>query len=524
MISSRQRAAGLIAVFALALFALRLTSRPPPVHLDTARDWLFARACVEEGRCELQGVGTSVRGLRQGASWHHALVTALDEGLSIEGLTWLVDVVQSLAVAVGWLTALLLFEAQLPAALYALATAVLFRIAAEFPVLWNVSPMPLPWALATASLAMLAKTAQTRWAIALGAAVAAAADLHVAATPAAVLGLGAAICLARRPGLAALGLAAAFGVTVWVSSPEALRACLPWLQAHAAAAALFFALTLGAAAALRPTARSASPAQRGGVAIVAAWGALGVAYIVGGAATGVPLGPRYLLPAVPAAALALAWAGRRARWAFGITVVVLLAALAGMGLGRSPWNITEAAALAQEAGAMGYGSRTLFESLRVDSRELLGSVLAFGPPLSKPEPTVAMDLEVQRSPAGLALHQVPRRVDLSAARRCLQLGAEWSCQDAPLDAARLLRTYGESVASFAYPAFDRVDRSGPQPEAATVRWHLPLPGGQAAFAAGPGWRVLTVQPEELVLESSAPVPRDAWGDLPLWHLRAEGTP
>jgi hypothetical protein len=131
--------ASLFAVAAWLLF----TRAHAPVHLDTARDLLIARDCVEGGACHFEGPLSSFARLAQGATWIHLLEAARWTGAGVHAIEAAVGAL--LGIAVG-----LVYFLERPlggrrgalVAGFAFAGIVPFLI--EHPVLWNPSLLPLP--------------------------------------------------------------------------------------------------------------------------------------------------------------------------------------------------------------------------------------------------------------------------------------------------------------------------------------------------------------------------------------------
>jgi hypothetical protein len=135
-----------IAVACIVLLAwLYLSVGHAPAHLDTARDLLIARDCVERGECLRQGAFSSFGGLEQGAAWVHVLEMSMRAHVRVRNVEHLVWLLAALAVGVAATSTLARAS---PSRMGIAAAAALLFIAKTtgWPTLWNPSLLPLPTA------------------------------------------------------------------------------------------------------------------------------------------------------------------------------------------------------------------------------------------------------------------------------------------------------------------------------------------------------------------------------------------
>lgn len=318
---------------ASVVWLLLVASMPAAtLHSDTTRDLAMARDCAELGHCATGGATTSLSGLRQGALWLDLL--ALGRSLAIEPgalhhvLLALHAAVAGVAVAwarrrsaAGWRAAPLLLLASCLAAA---------------PVLWNPMAM-LPFAtLGTlAALAWLERPGAVA-ALLAGALLGLAVDTHPIAIVLlfAVLAQGAVRSRARQAAL--VGLAAA-AVLALVSPATLFDDGAALVRRPALAAGLVgLAATTGVLAWILR--KRAPPAMAMAVTSL-------LAVVAGNAVLEHSLSGRYLVPALPPLALAIALlppAPRRLEMLF----VSLVALAIGLRMerigGRQAWTYADA--------------------------------------------------------------------------------------------------------------------------------------------------------------------------------------
>lgn len=294
--------------FAVATLAfLTIDKHWAPLHLDTARDLLIARNCVEGIHCLHAGPNASFDGLLQGALWSHVLELRAFLGIGLVGLQRCLDVLLALGAALIPLIARRTL--QKPASAITWALWISFSLTSvEYPFLWNPSPMPLALALFHGTLLFAARERGDVHFIPAGVALAAAIDLHIANAVLVPFFIGVVAATSRNP-IPALfvSLTAMIGFLA-VDSPGSFshNAMVAAAHAPAVAAGLTISAAVGAAA-RRPLARRSDASRALIVAwSVAAFGAL--AMIALAKVSGHPLHARYLGPLVtPCAILAGAW-------------------------------------------------------------------------------------------------------------------------------------------------------------------------------------------------------------------------
>jgi hypothetical protein len=129
-------------LFAAAAWLL-YTRVHAPVHLDTTRDVLIARDCVEGGKCHFEGPLSSFARLAQGATWIHLLEAARWTGASVHAIEAIVWGLAGIAAGLVYFLA-----GDLHGRRGAVAAGVTFAaivpLLVELPVLWNPSLLPLP--------------------------------------------------------------------------------------------------------------------------------------------------------------------------------------------------------------------------------------------------------------------------------------------------------------------------------------------------------------------------------------------
>lgn len=367
--------AGAVAIAVCALLYLVPLGFDAPVHLDTARDLLLARDCVDAGRCHFAGPPASIGGLWQGALWIHVLEAARALHLraaAVEGVTWLLCAGSA---AVFYRMARRTFTprtAGVAAGLYV----VLAQWIVQYPILWSPSVAPLPVALFYFFLLRYHDGGE-RLPLALAAgSLALSMDSHVACS---VLLAPAALVVARRSQRPRGDFACLATVIVAVLACDSYRAWSHNLSALGRGNAAWLAL-LGALATLAtwlasrrwPIAGAQGRPSDGPpwtLLLASCLVPLLFAMLVGG--TGLAL--RYFTPALPPVAMATTWALSRAglskrpaceqRERFVLSVLALVAAAAVTHLAGSTffgcpevpmWTLRDAERIAERLSAEGW--------------------------------------------------------------------------------------------------------------------------------------------------------------------------
>lgn len=329
---------------ALAVWLLLAALMPAAtVHSDTTRDLAMARDCAQAGHCATAGATTSLSGLRQGALWLDLLalgrVLALEPGTLHHVLLALHAAVAGVAVAwarrrsaAGWRAAPLLLLASCLAAA---------------PVLWNPMAM-LPFAtLGTLAALTWLERPGAKAALLAGALLGLAVDTHPIAIVLlfAVLAQGAVRGSARQAALVALAASA----VVALVSPAALfedGAALLRRPALAAGLAGLAAASGGLAWLLR---KRASPATAMAATCI-------LALVAGNAVLEHAPSGRYLVPALPPLALAMALLAPTSRW-LEVLFVSMVALVIGVRMhvvgGHWQWTYADAHRVAEEASKSG---------------------------------------------------------------------------------------------------------------------------------------------------------------------------
>lgn len=294
---------------ALALLAARAT--PVVADGDHARDLLFARDCVELGRCALRAAPTTLAGVWQGSLWIGLVALGRALRLSLAAQQALVVASEALAVALV-AHRLARLAGVRAAAVGALALTALLLPLEDAGLFWNPSPLGLPSALAVVALVRLAETGRARFAAVAGLAAGVAAAAHpVGLLLAPALALVPVLAARRRALALALGLTAAAAPLALTTGPALVAGMRRLELVGPRGLALTAALggALAAAVALRPRFARLSAAGRALVpSLVTIAAALaGLAWLSLGARHSVAT--YYAAPALPAAALALGQAG-----------------------------------------------------------------------------------------------------------------------------------------------------------------------------------------------------------------------
>lgn len=283
----------LFAALAVALWAVSFPAHAP-VHLDTARDFLSARDCVERGVCAWSGPMSSLAPLPTGASWVHVVELVFRLGGGVTVIEGAVHGLAAIAAAwLGWIEAGRHgWRAGIVAALVvALAQAAL----SEQPNLWNPALMPLPAVAFFACLRRLDAHPSTTLVAAGSAALGLVVDVHPIGIALVPGWLGAVLThtpLRRSP--TTIGALACGPAWVIVSSSHAAAETLGVLLAHP------WGCALGGATALLTTAAVALLSRRMPTARVA-WvgGSFGALVLVGAIATGHASRAWYWSPLAP---------------------------------------------------------------------------------------------------------------------------------------------------------------------------------------------------------------------------------
>jgi hypothetical protein len=315
------RGVELVLVFVLA--GLWLSLRPEaPLHEDTSRDLAFARDLVDGAVLHQRGAWASFASLNQGTSWIDLLALCQLAGLSIVGIEWVLTVLLAAVVVLAYVG----FDRVLPAREHsharrlapvvgALVMLAALPVGCEMPILWQPILLPVPIMLAHLCVWRVLQDGEPVDALALAVFCALALDVHVVSVAMVVPALAVVPLASKRPAIvtpAALVLGLA---TLALSSPVAMTTNLDiliergWLTPSLLAIGM--TLLAGALGRRRFAALGREPRLRAALAVELAILALLVAASRSDdmpAMTG-----RYLLPFMPAIALAAALATSWAR-------------------------------------------------------------------------------------------------------------------------------------------------------------------------------------------------------------------
>lgn len=348
------------------------------VHLDTARDLLIARDCVEGLGCGL-GAPSSFGGWMHGALWSHLLELRMALGLGFVTLERVTHAMLALAAGLVPVTARMVNR---PATGFTWAlwlAATLWLV--DHPTLWSPTVWPLALGLVHAAFFKAVATRGWWWWLAVGAALAAATDVHVASgllLPFVVAGM---FGCAARPVLAAVGMMAAFVAVMGVVSPG--TAAVNWGQVRGVAPVGVGALAMAVGVLMRGRLAALADAARVRAVAWALCGGFGLLLPLLALGSGHPLSGRYFAPVVVPAAILLGAAVRR-RWLRGAAVVVVVAGY-GAYWAEDRWvngrfRLVEVPALADALYADGRSFAELHGHLRgPQAFDLLATLAAFEP-------------------------------------------------------------------------------------------------------------------------------------------------
>ena len=150
-----------VAVAVSASVAIFYAANPAPLHMDTVRDLLVARDCLNGVECTY-GVLTSCEGFYQGTAWVRYLALCLGLGMSIDQIQIGVLALQALSIAIVFAMAASVRSHS--AGLVAAAICVLLaRLSIEADALWNPSLLPLPVAAMHLALLYFMRTGRARF-------------------------------------------------------------------------------------------------------------------------------------------------------------------------------------------------------------------------------------------------------------------------------------------------------------------------------------------------------------------------
>lgn len=555
------------AVLALALFAFAwvwLSLRPSaPLQEDTNRDLAFARDLVDGTILHQHGAWASFASLQHGSGWIDFLALCQIAGLGIVGIERLLTTLLAASVAIAYLG----FAATLPSRTDARVTdtaalmgAVLLLaslpLACEMPILWPPMLLPVVVVLAHLSMWRLLRHGATNDALALAILCALACDLQLIAGVLVLLGLAAVPLASDRP-LAATVLAATLGLgTAALCSAEAIVTNVEMLDERGWLAPVLMlpcaALLAGTLA--RRRFRALAWETRLRVALGVELMMLALLLLLGSWSGASQLTGRYLLPFVPAVALAAAlassWARsfRSAALSLGFSMVLVLASLGTLRpkpertLPIYPeWRLAEFAPVGAAIDDLGWTWTDLSVSLQGPSHALvlghLSSIvdpgdgeparpdsglllLALDPERAdtltdelQPEHTTIIEL----SDLTALLIDTPARTDRSRVQLCRDGQA---CEDVVLAATR--RTY-QAQASAWVGRMSAAEWLRADGEPREIQWKIPVDAGPAAvlmltsvlpehcawfFVAAEGFTPSTPLPSHLL-----ELPPDAQGTL-----------
>lgn len=333
-------------MLALGVFVLAwvwLSLRPSaPLQEDTSRDLAFARDLVDGTTLHLHGAWASFAALQHGSGWIDFLAACQLAGLGIVGIERVLTTLLAASVALAYLgfastlpgasDARVVERASLVGALVLLAS---LPFACEMPILWPPTLLPVVIVLAHLSMWRLLRDGALIDALALAILCALAFDLQLICGVLAMLGIVAVPLASKRPVIATpLALALGLG-TAWLCSPAALAANFDILDERGALAAAVLvpcaAVVVGALGRRRFLALAWERRLRValGLELIVIVVILIVPRVLSDASPDLAptLTGRYLLPFVPAVALAAALASRTTRSPRSSTVSLALALL-----------------------------------------------------------------------------------------------------------------------------------------------------------------------------------------------------
>jgi hypothetical protein len=457
-----------------------------PVHLDTARDLLIARDCVEGGACHFEGPLSSFARLAQGATWIHLLEAARWMGASvhaIEATVWGLTAVA--AGIVCFLSGRSQGRAGALAAGVVLAGLMPFLV--DHPVLWNPSLLALPsvvfFAAQRAFVERRSAAALLTAALALGVIV----DVHLVGILL-VPGLIAPVIASRPRGARAwLADAACILAAPMLIVASSWRAVVDDGRALAdhlgAVAGVILVLAITAAALARRIARGGAEAAAGGTAVAYAL------FLVGsGLVAGHSVQRWYWAPLAPVLAERVAgvlttrrrgaWiaAGRVAAGAGVLFVWGLIAWTLLPDRDEAPmWTLADVERCARELGARGWTVGDALRGVDAEYGPLFVSPLSAFLPAGDRRRADRILVEKRRGGAGVALDAgfvaamiEPPPIDFARGERCV----DGAC--APL------RAGAPGLAGFmglAYPCRWALDPA-PRPDAGyALAYVLPVQSG-----------------------------------------------
>jgi hypothetical protein len=301
---------------------LWLWMRPSsPLQEDTSRDLAFARELVDGTQHHLHGAWASFGALRQGTIWIDFLALCQLTGLGIEGIEAVLTTLLAATVALAYVGFARLLPwredplvREVAPLISAVAVLAALPLTCEMPLLWQPILLPVPIVLAHLCLWRLLRDGELVDALALAVLCSFALDVHVVSVALLMLAL-VAVPLASKQTWLATPAALTVGIgTLALCSPAALSG--NWVILREQGWLLPTCVVLGAAllvgAALRRRFASLNWETRLRLAL---GGELAVmAMIIAASLHGSTpsLAGRYLLPFIPAVALAL---GLAASWA-----------------------------------------------------------------------------------------------------------------------------------------------------------------------------------------------------------------
>jgi hypothetical protein len=374
-----------------ALFLLA-TASPAPLHSDTARDLLLARACVENASCASMGPPSSLAGFVQGATWIRVLSFARAHHGSILAVQRLA--LALLALAAGAMTLIAPRATNgFGRVLAAMLLVPAMLIASASPILWNPTLAPLPAVLLLLFVAAAVERRTLAPAIAAGVALGVSIDLHIGALVIAAPVLFVLVASAARPVSAAFGFLGAAAAYLSASSRDMLAhnsrlaGSRTWLVVATVVGVVALAWARrGEFAELTPADR-----LRRSAAVVAIGSAVLLAALM--LVANLRWTPRYALVLVPWLCLiagertAMIAATRRDPWSRAVMAAACAALLyvfvqshRARDEHRSPWSLDDVDRLAANLYADGWSFAALRGHLQArDSLSLLSGLASFEP-------------------------------------------------------------------------------------------------------------------------------------------------
>ena len=317
----------------LAWGLLEFGYAPQVIHDDTSEDLLMALAC-QQGRCATGGVSTNIEGVEQGAFWVNLLAYLRARDFDVGEVHSLTLALSGASVGL-WFAIVSFARDRRQAAAAAVLLATLLLMSRSLHVLWNPSLMALPPVLLCGLLLRLARAPSLGPALAVGAACALVVESHpvgLLVVPGAVISTSMLLPRNGRVWIALLGATALGGGLYLGMSWSAAVANVQAIDQRLPVIGLTGATIGGLASCGLLTGRASnwSQTRRQWLVVVSLcvpplaallWMLLTV--------EDSPAGPRYLLPALPAAVLfSLLLLDERPRMLAGLSIAAIVVSIA----------------------------------------------------------------------------------------------------------------------------------------------------------------------------------------------------